>query len=210
MFAPRQLSGSRRLRRPRRPPTRRLHTPSTASCDDGPDSAAGSSRFQPPAPTRTKLPNSDVPPRRSKCSSHSFSISTGRTPSCSRSHPSRTSPRRRLRRARPGRSRRPPRPHRRPAPPSPPPCSPPVRSHQGGAVIEVNGTGRDCRGRATRSRTEPAFRLVALPNGVALIGIANGAYSSGAQTVSLQSSTTLTLVDTSDGIRYEIGSLSTS
>jgi hypothetical protein len=51
---------------------------------------------------------------------------------------------------------------------------------------------------------------VSLSSGAALIGIANGAYSSGAQTVSLKAGKTLTLVNTSNGIRYELRLVSTS
>jgi hypothetical protein len=36
------------------------------------------------------------------------------------------------------------------------------------------------------------------------IGIANGSYSSGAQTVSLSAGQSLTLVDTADGVRYKL------
>ena len=51
----------------------------------------------------------------------------------------------------------------------------------------------------------PLFRLVSVgSNGVARIGIASGSYSSGAHTVSLVPGRTLTLVDTADGIRYQL------
>jgi hypothetical protein len=42
------------------------------------------------------------------------------------------------------------------------------------------------------------------------IGIANGSYSSGAQTTSLTLGRSLTLVDTADGIRYKIRLLAAS
>jgi hypothetical protein len=42
------------------------------------------------------------------------------------------------------------------------------------------------------------------------IGIAGGSYQSGAQTVTLVSGRTLTLVDTADGVRYRIRLLSAS
>ena len=44
--------------------------------------------------------------------------------------------------------------------------------------------------------------------GAASIGIANGSYSSGAQTVRLTRGRSLTLVDTADGVRYTLRLLS--
>ena len=58
--------------------------------------------------------------------------------------------------------------------------------------------------------SNPLFRLVSVAHGVVRIGIANGSYSSGAQTVSLTAGRTLTLVDTADGIRYKIRLLASS
>jgi hypothetical protein len=48
------------------------------------------------------------------------------------------------------------------------------------------------------------FKLVSLANSTAGIGIAAGAYASGAQTVSLTVGQPLTLVDTADGVRYQL------
>ena len=56
----------------------------------------------------------------------------------------------------------------------------------------------------------PVFTLVSLAKGAANIGIANGSYSTGAQTVRLTSGRTLTLVDTADGVRYKLRLLSAS
>jgi hypothetical protein len=47
-------------------------------------------------------------------------------------------------------------------------------------------------------------------HGVARIGIASGSYASGAGTVSLSGGRTLTLVDTSDGVRYKLELVSAS
>jgi hypothetical protein len=43
-----------------------------------------------------------------------------------------------------------------------------------------------------------------------MIGIASGGYASGAQTVALRIGRTLTLVDTTSGVRYELGLVSSS
>jgi hypothetical protein len=48
------------------------------------------------------------------------------------------------------------------------------------------------------------FRLVSLTKGGAKIGIADGSYSSGAQTVSLRLNSPITLVDSTNGVRYKL------
>jgi len=80
----------------------------------------------------------------------------------------------------------------------------------GAARISVNGQIQVVRVGATFPSSNPLFRLVALAHGGVRIGIANGSYSSGAQTVSLTPGRTLTLVDTADGIRYKIRLLAAS
>ena len=42
------------------------------------------------------------------------------------------------------------------------------------------------------------------PRGIVKIGIANGTYSSGAQTVALRLNSPLTLVDSTNGVRYKL------
>jgi hypothetical protein len=74
----------------------------------------------------------------------------------------------------------------------------------GAAVISVNGRPESVRLGASFPSSNPLFRLISVTNGVARIGIANGSYTSGAQTVSLATGRTLTLVDTADGIRYKL------
>jgi hypothetical protein len=74
----------------------------------------------------------------------------------------------------------------------------------GAARIAVNGRVQVVRVGASFPSANPLFRLVSVGNGVARIGIANGSYSSGARSVSLISGRTLTLVDTADGIRYQL------
>ena len=75
----------------------------------------------------------------------------------------------------------------------------------GAARITVNGRVQVVRVGTSFPSANPLFRLVSVgSNGVARIGIASGSYSSGAQTVSLVPGRTLTLVDTADGIRYQL------
>jgi hypothetical protein len=74
----------------------------------------------------------------------------------------------------------------------------------GAARISVNGRVQVVRLGAKFPSANPLFRLVSVHNGVAKISIANGSYSSGAKTVTLPAGRSLTLVDTSDGIRYQI------
>jgi hypothetical protein len=80
----------------------------------------------------------------------------------------------------------------------------------GAARISVNGRVQVVRVGASFPSANPLFRLVGLTHGGVRIGIANGSYSSGAQTVSLIPGRTVTLVDTADGIRYKIRLLSAS
>ncbi|HEY2311541.1 MAG TPA: hypothetical protein VGH46_10560 [Gaiellaceae bacterium] len=74
----------------------------------------------------------------------------------------------------------------------------------GAARIAFNGRVQVVRVGASFPSANPLFRLVSVTNGVAKIGIATGSYSSGAKTVSLRVGRLLTLVDTADGIRYQI------
>jgi hypothetical protein len=91
-----------------------------------------------------------------------------------------------------------------------------VTQHQSTRVLAVTGAARiSVNGRVQIVRTgtsfpssNPLFRLVSVGNGVARIGIASGSYSSGARTVSLVAGRSLTLVDTADGIRYQLRLLS--
>lgn len=80
----------------------------------------------------------------------------------------------------------------------------------GAARISVNGRVQVVRVGASFPSANPLFRLVGLAHGGVRVGIANGSYSSGAQTVSLTPGRTVTLVDTADGIRYKIRLLSAS
>jgi hypothetical protein len=77
-------------------------------------------------------------------------------------------------------------------------------ARSGSATIAVNGKSETVQVGATFPSSNPVFTLVSLMNGKAQIGIANGSYKSGAQTVSLSAGKTLTLVDATDGVRYEL------
>jgi hypothetical protein len=74
----------------------------------------------------------------------------------------------------------------------------------GAARIAINGRVQVVRIGASFPSANPLFKLVANSHGVARIGIATGSYASGAKTVSLVAGRTLTLVDTADGIRYQL------
>jgi hypothetical protein len=78
-----------------------------------------------------------------------------------------------------------------------------------GAVrIAVNGRVQLVRVGTSFPSANPLFRLVSVSGGVARIGIAGGSYSSGAKTISLVTGRSLTLMDTADGIRYQLRLLS--
>ena len=72
------------------------------------------------------------------------------------------------------------------------------------AVVEVNGERQSVGVAQTFPTANPTFRLVSIGNGVAKIGLAGGTYASGAPTVSLRLGRALTLVNTADGVRYEL------
>lgn len=147
----------------------------------------------------TKLPNSDVQPPRSKGTLYSFSHFSGKDPfvqqvsnattgvqtdSASKSAGSQPSSGGASQSSRPKHVR--------------------TLAATGSAKIAVNGRVEVVRVGTSFPSANPLFRLVAVSNGVARIGIANGSYTSGAHTISLSSGRSLTLVDTADGIRYRI------
>jgi perilipin-4 len=148
----------------------------------------------------TKLPNSDVPPPRTKSQLYSFSHFTGKDPFAQQVDT---------------------------AAPTAQTASASVPATSGGsgssassggaqqkhvrtlaatgsARISVNGRIQTVRVGASFPSANPLFRLVAISSGVARIGIANGSYSSGAHTISLSAGRSLTLVDQADGGHYKI------
>jgi hypothetical protein len=80
----------------------------------------------------------------------------------------------------------------------------------GVVTLQVNGKAQAVRIGGSFPSSNPLFKLVSVSHGLVRIGIASGSYQSGAQTVSLVSGRTLTLVDTADGVRYRIRLLSAS
>jgi hypothetical protein len=77
-------------------------------------------------------------------------------------------------------------------------------AHSGAVRISVNGRPQSVRVGASFPSSNPMFRLVSVTRGSVKIGIANGSYSSGAQTVSLRLNSPVTLVDSTNGVRYKL------
>jgi hypothetical protein len=77
-------------------------------------------------------------------------------------------------------------------------------AHSGAVRILVNGRPESVRIGASFPSSNPVFRLVSVSRAGVRIGIANGSYSSGAQTVSLALNRTVTLVDTTNGAHYKL------
>jgi hypothetical protein len=80
----------------------------------------------------------------------------------------------------------------------------------GSATISVNGRAQVIRLGASFPSSNPLFKLVSIAHGSARIGIANGSYASGANTIALAAGKTVTLVDTADGVRYKLQLVSAS
>jgi hypothetical protein len=74
----------------------------------------------------------------------------------------------------------------------------------GAVTLSVNGATQTVRLGGSFPSSNPLFKLVSVAHGVVRIGIANGSYASGTQTVALTVGKALTLVDTSDGARYTL------
>ena len=162
--------------------------------------------------TSTKLPNSDMTPRRLKSQLYSFSrfagkdpfvqqvsasdITSGPTGASGASSSSGSSA------AASGVITAGPAPAQQ--------TSARTLAQRGSVTIQVNGKVQTIRVGASFPSSNPLFKLVSVANGVARIGIAGGSYASGAQTVSLATGRSLTLVDTADGIRYKLELLSAS
>jgi hypothetical protein len=183
------------------PPVATTTTPGTSTPVVGATTAPGTAAAAVVPATSTKLPTSDVQPQRTKSQLFSFSHFSGKDPfvqqlasgpgtgvqttsvtsSQTSSHSSGS--------ASGGSSQT---KHVR------------TLAATGSARIAVNGRIEVVRVGGSFPSANPLFRLVAVSNGVARIGIANGSYSSGAHTVSLSAGRSLTLVDTADGIRYRI------
>lgn len=154
-----------------------------------------------PTPTApTKLTNSDLPPSNSKEQLSSFStfaskdpfdqqvtansgITASGTGSGSGSAPASTAP---------------------PTSSGPVVTSARTLAHSGAVILMVNGKRESVRVGASFPSSNPTFRLVSLSRAGARIGIANGSYASGAQTILLRPNSTVTLVDSTNGVRYRL------
>jgi hypothetical protein len=145
----------------------------------------------------SKLPNSDTPPRYSKGQLAGFSTFASKDPFVQQVA-AQTSPSGSGSGSAPAGAR-----------PAPSGGSPVVTSartlaHSGAVTIAVNGKRESVRVGAGFPSANPIFRLVSVTGGAARIGIANGSYSSGAQTVLLRLNRTLTLVDTANNVHYKL------
>jgi hypothetical protein len=161
--------------------------------------------------TSTKLPNSDMTPRRLKSQLYSFShfagkdpfvqqvsasdITSGPTGASGASSSSSSAASSGVITAGPAPAQQ---------------TSARTLAQRGSVTIQVNGKVQTIRVGASFPSSNPLFKLVSVANGVARIGIAGGSYASGAQTVSLATGRSLTLVDTADGVRYKLELLSAS
>lgn len=74
----------------------------------------------------------------------------------------------------------------------------------GSALIAVNGAEETVAVKADFPKDAPVFTLVSLGENQAKIAIAGGALASGAPTLTLVKGTPVTLVNTADGVRYEL------
>ena len=149
----------------------------------------------------TKLTSSDLAPRRSKSELYSFSHFAGKDPFVQQvsasditSSPSGNS----------GAS------GVITAGPAPRTTAARMLARTGVVTLQINGKTQSVRVGGSFPSSNPLFKLVSVSRGLVRIGIASGSYQSGAQTVSLVSGRTLTLVDTADGVRYRIRLLSAS
>jgi hypothetical protein len=161
-----------------------------------------------PVTASTKLPNSDIAPTRTKSQLYSFGTFAGKDPFVQQ-----------VATAQPGTSGTSPTGTSVPSSPAPAQTASSTSVQQtsartlasrGVATIEVNGKTETVRVGKSFPSANPVFTLVSLAHGSANIGIANGSYTSGAQTVRLSSGRSVTLVDTADSVRYTVRLISAS
>ena len=157
--------------------------------------------------TSTKLTTSDLSPRRSKSELYSFNHFAGKDPFVQQvsasditSSPSGTS----------GASGGSSGVITAGPAPSAQTTSARMLARTGAVTLQVNGKTQTVRIGGSFPSSNPLFKLVSVSHGLVRIGIASGSYQSGAQTVTLVSGRTMTLVDTADGVRYRIRLLSAS
>ena len=163
--------------------------------------------------TSTKLPNSDMTPRRLKSQLYSFSRFAGKDPFVQQVSASQigSSPTGASGASSGGSSSSAASSGVITAGPAPAQqTAARTLAQRGSVTIQVNGKVQTIRVGASFPSSNPLFKLVTVAHGVARIGIAGGSYASGAQTVSLAAGRSLTLVDTADGVRYKLELLSAS
>lgn len=168
-------------------------TPATATA-----TATGVAAVAATPATSTKLPNSDMPPRHSKQQLTGFSTfaskdpflqqvtadtGTGASVTSSSTAPTSSTTASRNK---------------------PVLTSARTLARSGAVRISVNGRPESVRIGASFPSSNPVFRVVSVSRAGVRIGIANGSYSSGAQTVSLALNRTVTLVDTTNGAHYKL------
>jgi len=182
---------------------------------------APASRAQAPASTTpvattassTQLPESDVPPRRTRSQLFSFELFESKDPFAQQVSQSTASAPVATAVAPPSASAQPaPTPAGiEPTAPAPSQTSSVAASNSGAsasktaaAVIEVNGQRQTVELSQSFPAVNPTFRLVSVKGEVAMIGIAGGSLASGNGSIALRAGRTLTLMNTSDGQRYEL------
>jgi hypothetical protein len=72
------------------------------------------------------------------------------------------------------------------------------------AKISINGQVQTLSVGDKFPQTDPAFELVAVSAGQATIGLANGTFSSGVQTITLNVGEPITLISQPDGARFTL------
>jgi len=156
-----------------------------------------------PTAAGTRLPTSDVAPKRSKSQLYSFSHFAGKDPFVQQvSDPTLGMAAGEAAASAPqGKGKT---VNLTAATKSPQTASVRTLATTGSVKIQVNGRIETVRVGGSFPSSNPLFRLVSVGNGTAKIGIANGSYASGAHSIALTAGRTLTLVDTADGIRYKI------
>jgi hypothetical protein len=190
-------------------------TPSGATAVPAATASGTAATGLPMSATSTKLPNSDVAPSRTKSQLYSFDTFAGKDPFVQQvsatTQPGLSSPSGSSSSSAAGTSA--------PSSPAPAPTASSTSVRQtsartlaagGVAMIAVNGKTEAVRVGRSFPSANPVFRLVSLARGSANIGIANGSYTSGAQTIRLSSGRSVTLVDTADGVRYTVRLISAS
>jgi hypothetical protein len=189
------------------PPAATTTTPSTSTTTP-PTSAAAA--VQPTAGTAsTRLPNSDVAPKRAKSQLLTFSHFAGKDPFVQQVNEPTLGALNGGAAGASGGGSGPAGLNTAPvsvtaAVKSPKASSVRTLATTGAVKIQVNGRIETVKVGGSFPSSIPLFRLVSAGQGTAKIGIANGSYASGAHTVSLTAGQTVTLVDTADGVRYKI------